>query len=250
MKSVFEFIKKKSVSEEKMLFILIDPDNYNPETIQWEMLNKADIVLVGGSIITNGNILECIQSVKKHSSLPLVLFPGNASHICEYADAILLLSLISGRNPELLIGQHVQSAFTLKKSKLEIISTGYMLIDAGKQTTVSYISGTTPLPSDKPMIAAATALAGEQLGLSCIYLDAGSGAKSNPNNELLKSVKENISIPLIAGGGINTVSQALDCWQAGADAIVIGTVLEKNPECISEFIEAKYIINSKNKIEK
>ncbi len=232
-----------------MLFILIDPDNFNADKLNWDKINEADVILVGGSILTSGNISQCIQEVKNYTTLPVVIFPGNGSHISKNADAILLLSLISGRNSELLIGQHVQSAFQLKNTGIEIISTGYILVDAGKQTTVSYISGTTPIPSDKPMIAAATALAGEQLGLSCIYIDAGSGATNNPTSAIIQNVKNNIQIPLIVGGGINTPNQAIECWQYGADAVVIGTILEKHPEHITEFIEAKKSINQKSKVE-
>jgi putative glycerol-1-phosphate prenyltransferase len=148
-----------------------------------------------------------------------------------------LLSLISGRNPDFLIGQHVVAAPILKKSRLEIISTGYMLVDCGKQTTVSYISNTTPIPHDKPSVAACTAIAGEMLGLKALYLDGGSGAMYPVSNKMISMVKRSTDVPLIVGGGINTVQKALEALTAGADMIVIGNGIEKDPNLLVEVSE-------------
>jgi putative glycerol-1-phosphate prenyltransferase len=155
------------------------------------------------------------------------------------ADAILLLSLISGRNAELLIGQHVHAAPLLKKSKLEIIPTGYILIDGGKPTSVSYVSNTLPIPNNKPAIALCTALAGEQLGLQCIYLEAGSGAEIAVSSDLIATVRKEISVPLIVGGGIRTQEQAQLAWKAGADIIVVGSAVEKDPSFLKSLKEIK-----------
>ena len=157
---------------------------------------------------------------------------GDANQIAPEADAILLLSLISGRNPELLIGKHVTSAIHLKRSGLEIISTGYMLIDGGVETTASYVTGTSPLPSNKPGIAAMTGLAGEQLGLKVLYMDAGSGAREPVPASLIHAVRSQVSIPIIVGGGIRNKKGILEAWNAGADVVVIGNALEENPELL------------------
>ena len=164
----------------------------------------------------------------------MILFPGNNYQLCEEADALLLLSLISGRNPEYLIGQHVVAAPLIKESGIEAIPTGYLLIDGGKISTTSYITQTVPIPADKPDVAVATALAGEQLGLKLIYLEAGSGAANPVSAEMISAVKKNVSLPLIVGGGIRSGAQAEAACQAGADIIVVGNILEKAPELLME----------------
>jgi len=216
--------------DKKQIAILIDPDKVDTEYLQKLVTSTeiADFYFVGGSLLNENNIDEVITILKQITSKPVVIFPGNGFQISKNADAILLLSLISGRNPELLIGQHVQFASILKNSGLEIISTGYILINGGKPTTVSYISNTTPIPDNKPEIAAATAIAGTQLGLSCIYLEAGSGAEISVPQDIIKMVKSQIEVPLIVGGGIKTKSQMQQAFDAGADIIVIGNALEKN----------------------
>jgi putative glycerol-1-phosphate prenyltransferase len=174
----------------------------------------------------------------KESGIPVIIFPGNAMQINQHADALLFLSLISGRNPEMLIGRHVLAAPLLKKSLLEVIPTGYMLIDSGAPTSVSYMSGTVPIPHDKNDIASCTAMAGEMLGLKLIYLDAGSGARYPVSPSMIAAVKKSVKIPLITGGGIRTPEKAYELCGAGSDMIVIGNVLEKDSSLLAEFSSA------------
>ena len=175
-----------------------------------------------------------VKLIKETTIIPVVLFPGNSSHIVNEADGILLLSLISGRNADGLIGQHVVSAPTLKSSGLEIIPTGYMLIDSGKPTSASYISNTTPIPYSKDEIAVCTAMAGEMLGLKYIFMDGGSGAEQPISVSMIKKVKESIDIPLLIGGGIRNGAQAKSALKAGADIIVVGTAIENNKSILKE----------------
>ncbi|HHB52281.1 MAG TPA: phosphoglycerol geranylgeranyltransferase, partial [Saprospiraceae bacterium] len=178
------------------------------------------------------------------TNIPLILFPGNSFQLSYKADALLFLSLISGRNAELLIGNHVVVAPYLKLSPLEIMSTGYMLIDGGVPTTVTYMSNTKPIPANKPDIAASTALAGQFLGLKLIFMDAGSGAQNPITNEMIEAVANTIEIPLIIGGGIKTGEKAYQNAKSGADLIVVGDAIEKNPELISEISEAIHSLNT------
>ena len=225
-------------TSKKQISVLIDPDKTDAKklvkTIQQAELAKVDFYLVGGSLLLKNNLDEIIAIIKKNSKKKVYLFPGNPSQISTKADGILLLSLISGRNAELLIGNHVLAAPILKQSKLTIISTGYMLIESGTQTTVSYISNTTPIPANKPAIAACTALAGEQLGLKTIYLEAGSGAQNSVSKEIIKAVKKQINIPLIVGGGIRSIEQIETAFLAGADVVVIGTAIENDIKFLEE----------------
>jgi phosphoglycerol geranylgeranyltransferase len=181
---------------------------------------------------------ETLQSIKEFTSIPVILFPGSIMQINEKADALLLLSLISGRNADLLIGKHVVAAPYLKKSGLELLPTGYMLIESGPLTTAQYISNTLPIPRTKDDIAVCTAIAGEMLGLRLIYMDAGSGAEMPISASMIKKVKENISIPLIIGGGIRDAGQAIAACKAGADMIVVGNAIEKDPSCLKEIADA------------
>lgn len=217
---------------------MLDPDKTEPNALT-NLVKRApqagvDFFLVGGSLVTDYSHKEVIASIRKHTDTPIVLFPGNPLHIEPSADAIFLLSLISGRNPEFLIGQHVIAAPLLKKSGLEILPTGYMVIDSGAQTTVSYISGTMPLPYDKPGVAACTAMAGEMLGLQLMYLDAGSGARRPVSAEMIAAVRSSIELPIIVGGGINTGEKAYSALKAGADMIVVGNGLEQDPDLLPE----------------
>ena len=225
-------------TSKKQIAVLIDPDKTDAKklvkTIQQAELAKVDFYLVGGSLLLKNNLDEIIAIIKKNSKKKVYLFPGNPSQISAKADGIFLLSLISGRNAELLIGNHVLAAPILKQSKLTIISTGYMLIESGTQTTVSYISNTTPIPANKPAIAACTALAGEQLGLKTIYLEAGSGAQNSVSKEIIKAVKKQINIPLIVGGGIRSIEQIETAFLAGADVVVIGTAIENDIKFLEE----------------
>lgn len=222
----------------KSLAILLDPDKLDTFSIQEriEDINHSpvDYLFIGGSLISSANMDILLNELAAKTFIPKILFPGNSLHINDKADAILFLSLISGRNPEFLIGQQVVSAPILKRSNLKILPTGYMLIDGGRPTSVSYMSNTTPIPNDKPDLAAVTALAGEMLGLQHIYLDAGSGALFPVSAEMIKAVRENISLPLIVGGGIKTAEAVKTAFEAGADVVVIGNAIEENPSLYEE----------------
>ena len=220
------------------LAVLIDPDNQTENSLM--MLSekiidcKVDIILVGGSLLLDGHFEKTLTLLRRNTTVPVVLFPGNNYQVSSQADAILLLSLISGRNPEYLIGQHVVAAPLLRESGLEVIPTGYMLIDGGRVSTTSYMTQTVPIPYDKPDIAVATAMAGEMLGLRSIYLEAGSGAQRSVSTDMLRAVKSNVSIPVITGGGIRTPEQAEALAEAGSNMIVVGNILEKQPELLLE----------------
>ena len=226
----------------KKLAVLIDPDKPSDAQIlsMVEKANAADVdfFFVGGSLLVTDSLDHCIKLIKEHCDIPVLIFPGNSLQISKYCDGFLLLSLISGRNPEMLIGRHVIAAPYLKLYGNEIIPTGYMLIDSGKATSVTYMSDTTPIPHDKDDIAMCTAIAGEMLGLKLIYLEAGSGALMPVSTSMISKVSQMIKIPLIVGGGIKTPEMAADAVKAGADVIVIGTAFEKEPEMLKKFAEA------------
>lgn len=217
---------------------LCDPDKTNGDSLLYtaKIAQEADvdIILVGGSHLQQGKIEQCINTIKSVCNIPITLFPGNSMQICNNADAILFLSLISGRNADLLIGQHVNVAYQLHESNMEVIPTGYMLIDSGQPTSVSYISNTMPIPRDKTDIAVSTALAGKLLGLQAIYLEAGSGASLTVPYRMIKAIKEKVQLPLIVGGGICNIHTARSIVQSGADMIVIGNAVEENPKCLLE----------------
>ncbi len=227
---------------QKKLAVLVDPDKPTDSEIICLAKNAqkagVDLFFVGGSLLTNDNLDSCIKLLKAHSSIPVVMFPGNSLQLSKKADAFLFLSLISGRNPEMLIGRHVISAPYLKLSGLEIISTGYMLIDSGKPTAVSYMSNSFPIPSDKNDVALCTAMAGEMLGMKLIFMDAGSGANNPVPEAMIAAVKGSIDIPLIIGGGLRTPELASRATKAGADVVVIGNILEKQPEMLEAFVKA------------
>ena len=194
-------------------------------------------------MITN-HLDEMLVRIKEVSTVPVILFPGSPSQVNPNADALLYLSLISGRNPDLLIGQHVVSAPAVKASGLEVIPTGYMVIDGGAPTTVSYISNALPLPADKKEIAICTAIAGELLGMKLIYMDAGSGARFPISEEMIGAVAKQISIPLIVGGGIREPEKAYLNCKAGADVVVVGNLLEENPSLMKELASAIHSANA------
>ncbi len=227
--------------QKKQLAVLIDPDKLSPEQLEEtaRIAEKAgvDFLFVGGSLMTSDTLFHCIRTLKENSNIPVILFPGNSYQISRNADAMLFLSLISGRNPDMLIGMHVLSAPYIKLSGLETIPTGYMLIDSGKPTSVSYMSNSFPIPNDKKDIAACTAMAGEMLGLRTIFMDAGSGASISVPEEMISFVKGSIEIPLIIGGGIRTAKKAHSIIEAGADIIVVGNRFEEDPKLIYEFAE-------------
>jgi phosphoglycerol geranylgeranyltransferase len=243
MKSViYNSLIEKKKQGKKSFAVLIDPDKVNKPLLD-ELTGlcvaaKVDWLLVGGSLVISNHLDDCVQHIKKNCSIPVILFPGSPSQISKYADALLYLSLISGRNPELLIGQHVVSAPFVKQSGLEIMSTGYIVVDGGAPTTVSYISNALPVPSDKNEIALCTAMAGEMLGMKLIYMDSGSGAKRPITESMIEAVAKNISSPLIIGGGINDPEKAYLNCKAGADVIVVGNAIEKNASLIKEMSDA------------
>lgn len=230
----------------KSFAVLIDPDKVNDsnmeQLIELAVASRVDYFLVGGSLVISNYLDECLQLIKRSCSIPTVLFPGSPSQVSKYADALLYLSLISGRNAELLIGQHVVSAPVVKQSGLEIMPTGYMVIDGGAPTTVSYISNASPIPADKNEIAMCTAMAGEMLGMKLIYMDAGSGAKRPITESMIGKVAESISVPLIIGGGITEPEKAYLNCKAGADVIVVGNAIEKDASLIKEMAAAVHSV--------
>jgi len=239
---VYSHIIESKRKSKKLFAVLVDPDKVSAQQAEEIALQSGragvDFLFVGSSLLTGESLDDCISIIKKNCSIPVVLFPGNALQVSKQADTILLLSLISGRNADMLIGKHVIAAPMLKASELEIISTGYMLIDPGHPTSVSYISNTLPIPHDKNDIAYCTALAGEMLGMKLIFMDAGSGARSPISSSMIADVSRQIRIPLIVGGGIKTPEKALDNCNAGADVIVVGNSIEKNKSLIEEIAEA------------
>ncbi len=221
---IIDLIKNSS----KALAVLIDPDKAELSYLNYLIENdqQFDFYLVGGSLVSNYKFDEVCQYLKEHTQKPVILFPGNGMHVSKEADAILFLSLISGRNPEYLIGQQVLAAPRIKQAKLESIGTGYMLFDGGSTTTANYISNTLPIPKGKTDIATATAIAGEMLGLNALYLDTGSGALDTVEPETISEIRKHIDLPIIVGGGVQTPNQAKKLWDSGASIVVIGTALE------------------------
>jgi phosphoglycerol geranylgeranyltransferase len=218
---------------EKKLAVLFDPDKMRlgrmDQALDLAMECAVDYFFIGGSLVVNSMLDEVLATIRERCHIPLVLFPGSSFQLSYRADALLLLSLISGRNPELLIGQHVIAAPFLKMSPLEIISTGYMLVDGGVQTSVQYMSNTYPIPAHKSDIAVCTALAGEMLGLKLLYLDAGSGARTPVSPDMIEAVRGAVEVPIIVGGGIRTPEQVEADYRAGADVVVVGTAIEQDP---------------------
>lgn len=227
-------------TNKKSLALLIDPDKHNKDSlislIELTKKHTPDLLLVGGSLLF-ADVSKTIQLIKEHTNIPIYIFPGNQLHVSNNADGILFLSLISGRNPEFLIGNHILAAPKLKASKLEVVPTGYILVDCGKQTSVAYMSNTTPIPYDKNDIAIATAQAGELLGLKVIYLEGGSGAKQPVSESMIHAVKSQLDIPLIVGGGIRTSHDLKNALNAGADMVVIGNCIENEPEKLEAFVK-------------
>ncbi len=238
---IYPTILSAKQAGQKKMAVLIDPDKVRLGNLDRIIKSSIDAgvhyFLIGGSLIVNDMLDHCLDILRKATNIPLILFPGNSFQLSDKADAILFLSLISGRNPDLLIGHHVISAPFLKSSSLEVISTGYMLIDGGVDTTVSYISNTKPIPADKSDIAMCTAIAGELLGLKMIYLEAGSGAIHPVREEMIERVAQAVDVPLWVGGGIRTPEKALANLNAGADIIVIGNAVEKDPGLILEIAD-------------
>ncbi len=245
---IYQSILKNTSNGIKMFGVLIDPDKQNAaeliKTIKVCNEVNIDFFFVGGSIITNGDLNMTCRLIKENSTIPIVIFPGSPDQISDYADAILFLSLISGRNPEFLIGSQVLAAPVLKKINLEVIPTGYLLVDCGTTTTAIYVSDTNPIPHNNAEIAANTALAGEYLGLKLTYIDGGSGAKKCISTTMISKTKGELKCPLIIGGGIRTPQAAQEIYKAGADIIIIGNGAEKNRNLITEVAEMKKVFNS------
>src|ERR1700742_3254187 len=243
---IYESLSAKKRKGLRSFAVLIDPDNVNGTKID-ELTTLAvdarvDYLLVGGSLVISNHLDEVVQHIRRNCSIPVILFPGTPSQVSRFADGLLYLSLISGRNPELLIGQHVISAPFVRQSGLEIISTGYMVIDGGAPTTVSYISNASPIPADKNEIALCTAMAGEMLGMKLIYMDSGSGAKRPITETMIEKVAEIIEAPIVIGGGIAEPEKAYLNCKAGADVIVIGNAIEKDPSLIKEMAAAVHSV--------
>jgi len=238
MQGIYKQIIEKKSQGKKSFAVLIDPDKITVKSLSTILENaenaQVDFIFIGGSLMVTTKLDEMVLHIKKETPIAILIFPGSPSQISRYADGLLYLSLISGRNPELLIGQHVVSAPMVKESGLEVISTGYMLIDGGVPTSSSYMSNTTPIPSDKNEIAVCTAMAGEMLGLKTIYMDAGSGAKTPITEVMIKAVASQITIPLIIGGGITEPEKAYRSCKAGADIIVVGNAIERDAGLVTE----------------
>jgi putative glycerol-1-phosphate prenyltransferase len=237
--SIYKLITERKSTQ---LAILLDPEKCHAgmlkQLVALARESLVDYLFVGGSLLVNDNLDECIRLVKEETNLPVIIFPGSEMQVNGRADAILFISLISGRNAEALIGKHVIAAPYIRASGLEVIPTGYMLIESGNATTALYMSNSSPIPRDKHDIALCTAMAGEMLGMKMIYLDAGSGAAKPVPLEMIRRVKENLSIPLVVGGGISTPGLAAERSRAGADMIVVGTAFEKDPEMIKDIAAA------------
>ncbi len=247
MKStIYNSLAERKKQGRKSFAVLIDPDKVDQqvldELVERSVAAQVDYLLVGGSLVISNHLDDCVQQIKKSCDIPVILFPGSPSQVSRYADALLYLSLISGRNPELLIGQHVVSAPFVKQSGLEIMPTGYIVVDGGAPTTVSYISNASPVPADKNEIAMCTAMAGEMLGMKLIYMDAGSGARRPITESMIRIVADHIEAPLIIGGGITDPEKAYLNCKAGADVIVVGNAIEKDASLIREMSDAVHSV--------
>lgn len=241
MKAVYKNIQASISNNEKLLAVLIDPDKFSVENTKGfiKKVNQSisTHIFVGGSIVDENATDVLVAEIKKHTNLPIVLFPGDVTQITDNADALLFLSLISGRNPEYLIGKHVESVSKLSKTRLEVIPTGYILIESGKETAVQRVTQTKPLEQENIQKIVNTAKAGELLGMKLIYLEAGSGAIITVSSEIIKQVKSEISIPLIVGGGIKTKKQIETAYNSGANLVVIGTAFENDESFFDELYE-------------
>ena len=240
MKGIYSDILEAVTQQKKLLAVLIDPDKFRSENTK-SFLKKinasvATHIFVGGSEVEDHITESLVAAIKKYTSLPIVLFPGDITQITNKADALLFLSLISGRNPDYLIDKHVQAVSKLKQTQLEIIPTGYILIENGKETAVQRVTRTQPMLKNNRKLIANTALAGEFLGMKLIYLEAGSGAIEAISNDIISAVKQEVSLPVIVGGGIRSKKQMDEAYRAGADMVVIGTAFEENESFFRELI--------------
>ncbi|MCH2225774.1 MAG: geranylgeranylglyceryl/heptaprenylglyceryl phosphate synthase [Crocinitomicaceae bacterium] len=231
--------------------ILIDPDKIKDDLRFKDLLKRInvlrpDYVFVGGSTVDKEDFTNCCQKLKSYLEIPLVIFPGAHNQVSSDVDGILFLSLLSGRNPDYLIGHQVQAAPVLKKTKLEIMPTAYLLIDGGKPSSVSYVSQTTPIPNDQITIAVNTAMAGEMMGNKLVFMDAGSGALDKVPSKMISEVKKNINVPLIIGGGVKTIKELDECYNSGANLVVIGNKIEQNEDFLLDL--ANYFSQKKESI--
>lgn len=238
MRNIYLTILKSISVNKKLLAVLIDPDKFAIEKVS-EFIEKvnqsvATHVFVGGSRVNEQGTEAVVIEIKKYTKLPIILFPGDVNQITDKADALLFLSLISGRNPEYLIGQHVKAISKLRNTDLEIISTGYLLIENGKKTAVEEVTESNPMPVKITQDIVDTAIAGELLGMKLIYLEAGSGAKTPVTDQIISCVKQQLNIPLVVGGGIRNKEQLVNAYRAGADLVVIGTAFEEDESFFKE----------------
>jgi phosphoglycerol geranylgeranyltransferase len=240
--SILGQLEQARQQNKRLFSLLIDPDKIGSNELE-RLVRTADqasvdMLFIGGSLLVRNTLFDCVQIIKANCNIPVILFPGDNMQVVPNADGILLLSVISGRNAEMLIGKHVVAAPNLKNSGLEIIPTGYMLVDSGRPTTASYMSNTVPLPHDKDDIAACTAMAGEMLGLRTIFMDGGSGALNSVSESMVKRVAEHVSVPIIVGGGLKTPEMAKARFDAGATVVVVGNAIEKDGSLLSEMASA------------
>lgn len=241
-------LKNLQKKGQKEIAILIDPDELGERTpviINTALQNNISWFLVGGSLVSEGNTRNTVALLKEAGAPNVILFPGNEIQLVENADTLLFMSLISGRNPEFLIGKQVAAAPWVKRSGIETIPTGYMLVESGKLTSALYMSGSIPMPNDKPDIAAATAMAGELLGMKALYLDAGSGAQEPVPAKIIDAVKQNTDTILFVGGGIKTPENILQTWLSGADIAVVGNAIFEDPKLIEELIQMRQYYQEK-----
>ena len=240
MKNIYQDILESVSKQKKLLAVLIDPDKMKSENLSAFMLklnaSVATHIFVGGSTVDDNLMTPLVSEIKAHTNLPVVLFPGDINQITEAADAILFLSLISGRNPEYLIDKQVKAVSKLRQMRLEVLPTGYILIESGNETTVQLVSQTQPLPRNSVQQIVDTAKAGQLLGMKLIYLEAGSGALNPINIEIISLVKEDLNIPLIVGGGIRNKKQLKEAYQSGADLVVIGTAFEEDDSFFNDLV--------------
>ena len=232
MDSIYKNIQDSISKGEKLLAVLIDPDKFSIESTSSFIIKVnesiATHIFVGGSIVNNDATDSLVSEIKKHTNLPIVLFPGDVSQITDKANALLFLSLLSGRNSEYLIGKHVEAVSKLSKMQLEVISTGYILIESGKETAVEKVTNTKPMPRGNIQNIVDTAKAGQLLGMKLIYLEAGSGAREPLTKTIISRIKQELDIPLIVGGGIRSKVQLDHAFNAGAELVVIGTAFEED----------------------
>ena len=240
MKNIYQDILDSVSKQKKLLAVLIDPDKMKPEGLSGFMLklnnSMATHIFVGGSTVEEYVTEKLVFEIKNHTDLPVIIFPGDVSQIAKSADALLFLSLISGRNPDYLIGKQVEAVSELRQKHLEVIPTGYLLIENGEETSVQKVTETIPMPRDNVQSITDTAKAGELLGMKLIYLEAGSGALHSINENIISSVKQELNIPLIVGGGIKSKAQLDEAYHAGADIVVIGTAFEDDKSFFNELV--------------